>query len=168
MSSFEGINVRGRCPNGHLTETKSAKRRTTWEGPCAAEGCGLPVKARRYTGEPAKQKEVVLAPKTPEQYPIVRIKGYGSNERKPDVERPRDAAGHFIKTPIQRISTDSGDAGDPAPIVPTETQPQKEVSEERQSPEIQTIHRGPGFLKRVKRKPRPERPDSWSLIEGIY
>lgn len=170
MSSFKGINVRGRCHNGHLTETKSAHRRTTWEGPCAAEGCGLPVKARRYPGEPAKAKEVILAPKTPEQYPIVRIEGYGSTKREPITERPRDAAGHFTKSPIQRISTDPGAGGDPAGSpLDLEAITQKESSEEEgQGPELQAIKRGPGFFKRIKRRPKPERAENFSIIEGIY
>lgn len=41
------LQVRGSCAVGHVTEVTADKGRTTWQGPCAHDGCDLPVKARR-------------------------------------------------------------------------------------------------------------------------
>lgn len=41
------IVVRGICTAGHVVERRAHRGRLTWTGPCPAEGCGLPVVARR-------------------------------------------------------------------------------------------------------------------------
>lgn len=41
------VPVRGQCKDGHTTETTSDPGRITWAGECAAEGCTLPVHAKR-------------------------------------------------------------------------------------------------------------------------
>jgi hypothetical protein len=101
----ERVKVRGICSSGHVTETFAPRRRTTWSGPCSAEGCELAVTCRRVpkvAGTVEESEPVTL----PSGVKVRRVAGYERPKRpsrragvgeagrgKPSAETPASDAG---------------------------------------------------------------------------
>lgn len=157
--------MRGRCRQGHVTDTTAAKGRTTWKGPCATDGCTLEVVCRRIPTtarnqpDPSPPAAGGKKVKKPPRYKVVE--GYDDEPTPGFDDEPGRSPGSGEGPPagIQPDPPDDDGAprGGPPPRVDDDT-------DEGQR------RRRPGRLGRSRRGGGPpgDLSDRFRVIDGVY